>query len=85
MRFGVLGRRDVPVARVLFSVEAGGERGVGDFDGEGVGIKLVADPLASFGVFRMSGIEEDFEQVLVAPGTTAIFWRTVALSGEASG
>lgn len=68
---------------ILFSVEAGSEHRIGDFDCELIGIKLFADPLDLFGVFWMSGIGQNFEQVLIAPGTTAIFWGTIARSGNA--
>ena len=69
--------------RGLFSSEAGGDRGVSDFDGELVRIELLADPLDLFGAFGMRRIGQNVEQVLIAPGASGILWRTVALSGDA--
>ena len=68
---------------ILFSVEAGSERHIGDFDGELIGVELFADPFDLFGTFRMSRIGQDFEQVLIAPRAAAIFWGTVARTGNA--
>ena len=34
-------------------------------------------------MFRMSGISQDFEEMLVSPGTSAILGRAVALPGDA--
>src|ERR1700686_3596914 len=69
--------------RGSFSLEAGGDRGVSHFDGELVRIELFADPLDLFGAFGMRRIGQNVEQVLIAPGASAILWRTVALSADA--
>ena len=68
---------------ILFSIEAGSERRIGDFDGELIGVELFSDPFDLFGTFRMSGVGQDLEQVLIAPRASAIFWRTAARTGNA--
>jgi hypothetical protein len=46
-------------------LQAGGDRGVSDSDGELVGIELFADPLGLFGSFGMRRISQNVEQVLI--------------------
>ena len=64
-------------------MEASGDCGIGDFDGELVRIELFADPLDLFGSFGMRRIGQNVEQVLIAPSASAILRRTVALSADA--
>ena len=68
---------------MLFSLEAGGDSGIGDFDDEVVRIELFANPLDLFGAFGMRRIGQNVEQVLIAPGASAILWWTIALSADA--
>jgi len=70
------------IGRRLFFLELGGQHGVGEFDVELVRVELFADPVDPFGVLGMGGIGQDGQQFLIAPDASAIFWRTVALSGD---
>jgi len=70
-------------AVILFSVEARGERRVGDFDGEVIGVELFAEPLDLFGAVGMGGIGESGKEMLIPPDAAAIFRWTAALPGDA--
>jgi hypothetical protein len=68
-----------------FSVEAGSEGGIGDGDGEVLGVEVFAEPFEALGAFRVGGVGKDLEQFFIAPDAAAIFRRTVALAGDAGG
>ena len=46
-------------------------------------MELFADPFDLFGAFGMRRIGQNVEQVLIAPGASAILWWTIALSADA--
>src|SRR4051812_32170944 len=77
--------KGVAYVRWSGAAEAGGESCVCDFGIEVLGVEVFAQPLTSLGVLWMSRIGEDFEQLTVAPGTTAILGWTPALPGGADG
>jgi hypothetical protein len=51
------------VLPILFSVETGGKCSVSDYSVELVWVELFANPLALFGMFRMTAIGQNFQQM----------------------
>src|SRR6201995_725336 len=68
-----------------FSVEAGSEGGIGDGDGEVLGVEVFAEPFEALGAVRVGGVGKNLVQFCIAPNAAAIFRRTVALAGDAGG
>src|SRR5512147_1950269 len=65
------------------SLEARGQDGIG---GNGIEVlwgEVFADPLLLIGIVGMVRIGQNFQEMLVAPGSAAIFWETGAFPGDA--
>src|SRR5512147_664135 len=65
------------------SLEARGQDGIG---GNGIEVlwgEVFADPLLLIGIVGMVRVGQNFQEMLVAPGSAAIFWGTGAFPGDA--